>query len=222
MIAQQLALWADRLRDAAAMGLRFAKSIHDREAYGAVQQIAMEMLAAATGHTLDEIEPLRATVFVRPTPLAVGDAGIIDDEGHILLIRRADNGLWALPGGALAAGETPAEGVVREALEETGVRCAPVALAAVHDSRLCGTVAPFHLYHFMFLCRPLDGGRPAGPPSHAVETQGCAWFAEDALPADIDPGHVTRIPHAYRVWRGDVRAYFDGMPGTLPATPAGS
>jgi hypothetical protein len=35
------------------------------------------------------------------------------------------------------------------------------------------------------------------------------WFAPEALPADLDAGHVTRIPEAVRVWRGDERAFFD-------------
>ncbi len=210
--ARRLALWADRLRDMAAMGLRFSENPYDRENYEAIQQIALEMMALATDVPLAELEPLRAAVFRRPTPLSVGDAAIIDDAGRILLIRRADNGKWAMPGGALAVGETPAEGVVREAWEETGLRCEAVALVGVHDSRLCGTVAPHHLYHFCFLCRPLDGPEPASPPSYGFETLDRAWFAEDALPEDLDPGHLSRIPEAYRVWRGDRRAYFDGQP----------
>ncbi len=204
--AQQIALWADKLRDLSAMGLNFSKNPYDRENYETVQNIVLEMVALA------EIEPLRATVFSRPTPIAVGDGAVIDDEGRILLIRRADTGQWAMPGGALAVGETPAEGVVREVLEESGVRSEAVALVGVHDSRLCGTVSAHHLYHFCFLCRPLDGIEPVDPPSHHFEVLDAAWFAEDALPEDLDPGHAGRIPEAFRVWGGDRRAYFDGDP----------
>jgi len=152
--ARQIALWADRLRDISALGLHFTDSRYDRERYQAVQNVAMVMLVAATGEPVEELELLRATIFSHPTPLSVGDAAVIDDEGRILLVRRADNQKWAMPGGALEVGETPAEGVVREALEETGVE-------------------------------------------------------EDALPRDIDPGHVSRIPEAFRVWRGEMSAFFD-------------
>lgn len=210
-LAQRLALWADRLRDVAAMGLRFARSVHDRDAFSAVQQVAIEMMAEATGQAAEDLEPLRATVFAHPTPFAGGDAAIIDTAGRILLIRRADNGLWAMPGGALAVGETPAEGAAREAFEETGVRCDPVALAAVHDSRLCHTPSPHHLYHFTFLCRPHAAGQIVAA-SHAVEVRETGWFREDGLPPDLDPGHAPRIPHAFRVWHGDMRTYFDGSP----------
>jgi len=168
----------------------------------------MGMLAAATGEPVEELELLRATIFSRPTPLSVGDAAVIDDEGRILLVRRADNQKWAMPGGALEVGETPAEGVVREALEETGVESRPVALVGVFDSRLCGTSSRHHLYQFVFLCRPLDG-QEMGEASHAHEVLDAQWFSEDALPGEIDPGHVSRILVAFRIWRGEMSAFFD-------------
>jgi len=97
--AEQIAAWADKLRDISAMGLHFSKNIHDEGAFRAVQNIAMEMLAFATGETLEQIEALRAPIFSHPTPFATGDAAVIDDQGRILLIRRADNGKWAMPAG---------------------------------------------------------------------------------------------------------------------------
>lgn len=208
-LAQNLALWADHLRDISAMGLRFSPNLYDRENYEAIQEIALEMLAVATGLSPDELEPLRTGLLRRPTPLSTGDAAIIDDSGRILLIRRADNGLWAMPGGALAVGETPAQGVVREALEETGVSSKAIALVAVNDSRLCGTTAPHHLYQFLFVCEPVGDRHPSEPASHAIEVLETAWFGEHELPSMLDPGHVKRIPEAFRAWHGDLTAYFD-------------
>ena len=168
----------------------------------------MAMSAAAVGKPVDQLEPLRSAVFSRPTPLACGDGAVIDDRGRILLVKRADNHKWAMPGGALEVGETPAEGVVREILEETGATCEPVTLVGVFDSRLCGTVSQFHLYQFVFLCRPL--GEPAhNTASHAHEVIRTEWFAEDELPSGIDPGHGSRIPLAFRVWREGGPAFFD-------------
>jgi ADP-ribose pyrophosphatase YjhB (NUDIX family) len=192
------------------MGLHFSKNVHDEEAFRAVQTIAMEMLALATGESVEQMEPLRASVFSRPTPIAAGDAAVIDDRGRILLVKRADNGKWAMPGGALEVGETPAEGVVREALEETGVRCRAVSLIGVFDSRFCGTPSRHHLYQFTFLCEPLNEGERE-KPSHGLEVLDVGWFSEGGLPEAIDPGHVTRIPEAFRVWHGDRRVFFDGV-----------
>jgi 8-oxo-dGTP pyrophosphatase MutT (NUDIX family) len=206
--ASDIALWADKLRDIAALGLHFSESVYDRECYRAIQDISIAMSAAAVGESIERIEPLRATMFSRPTPLAAGDGAVIDDRGRLLLVQRADNHKWAMPGGALEVGETPAEGVIREVFEETGTRCQPVALVGVFDSRICGTVSPFHLYQFVFLCRPLTETAHE-TASHAHEVLRAMWFAEDELPADIDPGHVTRIPHAFRVWRDGGPAFFD-------------
>ena len=204
ILSQTLALWADRLLRYVSHGFTFLDQSIRIVNYEALQEIALDMIVLATGVLPNEIEPLRASMLRRPTPLSTGDAAIIDDTGRILLIRRADNGLWAMPGGALAVGETPAEGVAREALEETGVRCKPVALVGVHDLRLCGTVAPHHLYQFLFLCQPLDANLPIYLPSHAVEVLERAWFTEHELPSTVDPGHVPRIPEAFRVWRGNL------------------
>lgn len=207
--AQQVALWADKLRDISATGLRFCENIYDRENYQKLQKMTLEMYALATEESLDSIEALSASLLSHPTPFSTGDAAIIDKTGHILLIRRADNQKWAMPGGALAVGETPAEGVVREAFEETGVHCEPVALVGVHDSRYCGSETPHHLYQFLFLCRPLDNSRRVDPPPHVEEVLDIGWFQEGTLPSDLDPGHISRIPEAFRVWQGDGRAYFD-------------
>jgi hypothetical protein len=65
------------------------------------------------------------------------------------------------------------------------------------------------LYHFVFLCQPLNRGVAEGPV-HDHETLDARWFPEKALPQAIDPGHRSRIPEAFRVWHGDRRAFFDG------------
>lgn len=206
--AQKIAFWADQLRDQAAMGLYFASDIYEKERCRMIQTIAMEMMALATDATPDSLEPLRATVFARPTPLAVVDTAVIDENGRILLIKRSDNKKWAMPGGAIEVGETAAEGAVRETAEETGVQSQITALIGIFDSRFCGTETAHQLYHFTFLAIPLSS-ESFGNGSHKHEILDVAWFAEDKLPQGVDPGHVSRIPEAYRVWRGDVRPFFD-------------
>lgn len=44
-----------------------------------------------------------------------------DEMGRILVMRRADNGLWSLPSGIIEPGEEPARTAEREILEETGL-----------------------------------------------------------------------------------------------------
>ena len=46
---------------------------------------------------------------------------VVDADDRVLLIRRADNGEWALPAGAMELGESIGECASRELLEETGL-----------------------------------------------------------------------------------------------------
>jgi 8-oxo-dGTP diphosphatase len=46
---------------------------------------------------------------------------VFNERENVLLMRRRDHGNWEPPGGVLKVGESPPEGVRREALEETGV-----------------------------------------------------------------------------------------------------
>ncbi len=60
-------------------------------------------------------------------------AAIFDEHKRILLTRRADNGQWCLPGGALESGESAAEACEREVLEETGLRVRVTRLVGVYS-----------------------------------------------------------------------------------------
>jgi len=205
---KQIAFWADELRDISALGLKFSDDTYDRERFQKIQKIAIAMLAFTSNSSIHQLEPLQIPHFSRPCPLVGGDAAVIDSTGRILLIQRADNMMWAMPGGLIEVGETPVEGVLREVIEETGYRCQAVSVVGIFDSRFCGTTYPLHLYHFMFLCTPL-AEEDQIVPTHQEESLNIKWFHESNLPKNIDPGHISRIPEAYRVWRGDNRAFFD-------------
>ena len=59
-------------------------------------------------------------------------AVIFDQTGkRILLTRRADNGLWCLPGGQMESGESVVEACEREVWEETGLRIRVTRLVTV-------------------------------------------------------------------------------------------
>ena len=97
-----------------------------------------------------------------PEAPIVGVGAVVVDQGRVLLIERANEplkGEWSLPGGALELGETLEEGVVREVLEETGLRVEPVRVAKAFD-RISRDDHGRVRYHFVlvdFLCHLSDG-----------------------------------------------------------------
>jgi ADP-ribose pyrophosphatase YjhB (NUDIX family) len=205
--AEQITHWADKLRDLSATGLQYAPTVYDRERYEFIQNIAIEMFAFATTQSVEDFVPLKSTLFSRLSPLVAGTAAVIDEKERILLMRRSDNHLWVTPGGVMEVGETPAEAVVRETLEETGIRCHPIALVGIYDSRIWDIGRTQHIYKFTFLCEP--DGQQMEPPSHANETSETGWFENGKLPDDLYEGHFKRIHDAFRVRSGDLQAYFD-------------
>jgi 8-oxo-dGTP pyrophosphatase MutT (NUDIX family) len=62
---------------------------------------------------------------------------VFDDAGRLLLVRQRDGGVWSTPGGAMEPDETPADAMVREAWEETGLLVEPVRIAGVYGGSEC-------------------------------------------------------------------------------------
>jgi ADP-ribose pyrophosphatase YjhB (NUDIX family) len=111
--------------------------------------------------------------------VAVG-AVVGDDQGRILLVQRADSGVWLYPTGWADVGYSPAEVAVKEVAEETGIHCVPERIIAVLDGlRLGFTRIP--LYSLVFACRAVGGELAA----HPLECADVGWFAEDELPTPI-------------------------------------
>ena len=69
--------------------------------------------------------------------LRLGACAVIFDKDRtkVLLTRRADNGLWCLPGGKMESGESVEECCMREVFEETGLQIRTRRLIAVYSNR---------------------------------------------------------------------------------------
>ncbi len=75
----------------------------------------------------------RACGYIEFRQLKVGVSLVIEREGRVLLIRRAEEpgrGLWALPSGFVEWDERPEAAVCRECVEETGLIAGPPQLLA--------------------------------------------------------------------------------------------
>jgi 8-oxo-dGTP pyrophosphatase MutT (NUDIX family) len=126
---------------------------------------------------LDIREKAGDTLLVLPGVVMV----VFDDEGRILLNRRADTGRWALISGIPDPGEQPAQAAVREIQEETGVSAVVERVLSVFTNEpIVYTNGDRAQYIDIVLrCRAV-GGRARVNDEESLEV---GWFARDALPA---------------------------------------
>ena len=181
--AQDLLRWAEALSGIARTGLGFTQSLYEKERFEEVLKVAADIRVAA-GHELEtEVlveEWLKAVgdgVAGYVTPKVAVGAVVGNEQGEILLVQRADSGVWLYPTGWADVGYSASEIVVKEVEEETGIQVEPVQLIAVLDGlRLGFTRIP--LYSLVFHCRVVGGELAA----HPLECADVGWFAEDDLP----------------------------------------
>jgi len=142
----------------------------------------------------DHIRELRSHVGHGLLLLPGAAALIFNDANEILLGRRSDNGRWAVVGGAIDPGETPAQAAIREAFEETGITAVVERVSGVYTSPVItypnGDIAQYVI--IAFRCRAA-GGSPHAADEESTEVR---YFALDALPSDLPPAHRQRIRDA--------------------------
>lgn len=114
-------------------------------------------------------------------------AVVLNDDGRVLLVRRADNDLWTLVTGCLEPGEQPAVGAVREVAEEA-------AVVAVAERILSVSALPLTTYsngdevHWLdvtFRCRAVGGTARVNDD----ESTDVGWFRLGELPESLPGRH---------------------------------
>ena len=122
---------------------------------------------------------------------------IVVDEGCLLLVHRADNDLWALPGGGHEVGESIEDTVLREVKEETGMDVQVTGLVGLYTN-------PAHVMAYddgevrqqFSLC--FEGRWIGGTPHEdGTETKAVRWVDPSDLDnLNIHPSMRLRIDHA--------------------------
>ncbi len=217
---QDLVRWGETLAAIAQTGLGFTESLYERERFEEVLHVAGEIRAAGAAQLASEGQPTGSRVatalvnewlkgvgsgvpgYVTPK-IAIG-AVVGNDAGDILLVQRADSGVWLYPTGWADVGYSAAEVAVKEVLEETGIEAEPVRLVMVLDGLRLG-ITQIPLYSLVFQLRPVGGALKA----HPLECADVGWFAEEALPSPLAGAGMWK-DHAFRAIRGEnVDVLFD-------------
>lgn len=115
-------------------------------------------------------------------------AVVLDGHGRVLLEQRSDCGWWCLPGGRLDAGETLAQGAVREVREETGLEIEITGFLGVFSDPRRRTVRYPDNGDLRQLVDAVVVGRPAGgEPAKSSESLDVRWFAPASIPLHTVP-----------------------------------
>ena len=158
--------------------------------------------------TPDFIREIRATAGHQLLFLPGVSAVVFDDEGRVLLGRRADTGHWSIVGGIPEPGEQPADAVVREVLEETAVHCEAERVVLTQTLEPPVTYPNGDVCQFMdicFRCRA-TGGEARVNDDESLEV---GWFERDSLPP-LEEFALFRIKQAAE----GGPAWFEGMPAS--------
>ena len=192
---RDLVRWSETLAAIARTGLGFSENLYERERFVEVLNVAGDIKAAANqaldAEDLEAIETAReqdhfvqewlASVGVGVpgyvTPKVAIGAVVGNDHGQLLLVQRADSGIWLYPTGWADVGYSPAEVAVKEVAEETGVECVPERVLAVIDGQRMG-FSRFGMYMLLFHCTAVGGELTR----HPLECADVGWFGRDELP----------------------------------------
>jgi len=180
--------WAEALAGIAKTGIGFTESQFERERYEEVLRVAGDIkvaadegtqgVADADGYVNEWMRDVGRGVPGYATPKVAVGAAVANEKGELLLIQRADSGLWLYPIGWCDVGYSAPEVVVKEVLEETGFEVEPVRLIGVLDGMRLGA-SRIPLYSLLFLCRAVGGSMKL----HPLECTDAGWFTRENLPS---------------------------------------
>ena len=179
----------DEVQTIARNGLAHTENPYDRERYERLSEVATRSYAERLGLPDDVVAARFARELGYITPKVGADAAIFDAQERLLVERRSDDDCWGLIAGWVEPGEAPAETVVREAREETGLDIAVLELIDVIARPASVEYGPHAMVAVVYLCEVVGG-----VPVLSHEVTELAYRHID----DVDPWHRNHEQYARR------------------------
>lgn len=183
----------DEIRAIALTGLHYSHDDYDRERYERLLQLTANEYASESVSPQDLITAFRKDIGYI-TPKVGCSAAIFNEEGHMLLVKRSDNGKWGLPAGFCEVNQTPRDNLKREIREETGLEADVGELLDVFAVLPGQYGQPHSLYALLFACSVTGGTLTT---SHETPIVG---YFDHHLITDWHFDHQQRAARAYHYW----------------------
>jgi ADP-ribose pyrophosphatase YjhB (NUDIX family) len=147
---------------------------------GSVPTVALvkEALAAYRPHSMQRVAAYA---------LVVRDDAVLLTRNSV---RGPHPGLWNLPGGGIEHGEAPADAVVREVAEETGLECTVGGIVIVDNVTMRGTAPSGRDEEFHSVALVYEATVAPGAEPRVVEVDGTTDQAAWVPVADIESGAI--------------------------------
>lgn len=182
-------------------GLEFAGNDYDRDRFERTRRISEGIAALVIDAEFTPERPYLVDLGIA-SPKVGCSVAAFDDDGRVAIIKRADNGRWALPGGYAEVGTPPSVNALREMSEETGLEAELERLVGVYDNKSFASTNSYHFYICLFRAR-ITGGTPT--PSK--ETPEVVLASPDALPENMSLLQRTMTLDAYASTPGSAAVY---------------
>jgi ADP-ribose pyrophosphatase YjhB (NUDIX family) len=141
--------------------------------------------------TIDQIAAIRPFINHERLIGVGATAVVLREDGHILTVRRQDNGQWFLPAGFSDIGENVAHTAVRETFEQTGLQIELQRILGIYSSPQ---------FHFTY------------PNNDQVKNVGVVflalWMAGEAVPDAAEVSEIKWITPGELLQNIDAQFYF--------------
>lgn len=169
--------WAKQLQAIAQAGLEFSKDKYDLERFQTIRELSVEIMESYTDISKEKLTDLFCGEKGYQTPKIDVRAAVIQDN-RILMVKESLDGCWSLPGGWADIGLSVKENIIKECMEEAGVRVKPIRIIGVLDrNRHNKPRHAYEIYKIFVLCEPIEGSFTKN-----IETEASGYYSLEELP----------------------------------------